>query len=285
VVETDIASCFEAIPHDRLMAAVEKRVCDRHILKLLRVMLRAGVMEKGIVRHQVTGTPQGGVASPLLTNIYLNQLDQAWDVSGLGVLCRYADDLVVMCGSRQEANQTLALLGTILTELGLAPKESKTRIAHLREGGEGIDFLGFHHRWVRGRGQNARHLTFLARWPSRKAMQAARDRIRELTFRTRLLLPVEEIVQDVNTFLRGWAGYFRYGNSARHFDKPERHALTRLTIFVANRHERPTKFGWKKVAYLSPDNLGLIYLDGSVIAPRPNRPWRMKPNAIGEGRR
>lgn len=113
----------------------------------------------------------------------------------------------------------------------------------------------------------------------------ARDRLRELTSRKRLLLPVDEIVQDVNTFLRGWGGYFRYGNSARHFDKTVRHALTSVTIFVANRHERPTKFGRKKVAYLSPDNLGLIKLAGSVIAPRLNRPWRVKSNATGEGRR
>ena len=219
VVETDIASCFEAIPHDRLMAVIEERICDWHILKLLRALLRAGVMEDGIVRHRTTGTPQGGVVSPLLANVYLNQLDRAWQRRGRGVLCRYADDLVVMCRSRQEAEQALAVLQEILAALGLALKEDKTRVVHLREGGEGIDFLGFHHRWVRGRGQHARHLTFLARWPSRKAMQAARDRIRALTSRKRLLLPVEEVVQEANTFLRGWAGYFRYGNSARPFDK------------------------------------------------------------------
>lgn len=104
---------------------------------------------------------------------------------------------------RQEAEQALAVLQEILAELGLALKEAKTRIMHLREGGEGIDFLGFHHRWVRGRGQRAHHLTFLARWPSRKAMQVARDRIREPTARRRLLLTVGEVVEDVNTFLRG----------------------------------------------------------------------------------
>jgi RNA-directed DNA polymerase len=285
VTETDIASCFEAIPHDRLMAVVKERVCDRHILKLLRALLRAGVMEDGVVHHRVTGTPQGGVASPLLANVYLNQLDHAWQRRGCGVLCRYADDLVVMCRGQQEAKQALAALRALLAELGLAPKEAKTRIVHLREGGEGINFLGFHHRWVRGRGQHARHLTFLARWPSRKAMRAARDRIRELTSRERLLLPVEQIVQDVNTYLRGWTGYFRYGNSSRQIVQIRRYALERLAIFVANRHEMSTKFGWKMVAYLSADNLGLIKLDGSVIAPRPNRPWRVKPNATGEGRR
>lgn len=285
VVETDIASCFEVIPHDRLMLVVEERICDRHILKLLRALLRAGVMENGTVRHRVTGTPQGGVISPLLANVYLNQLDQAWQKRGKGVLCRYADDLVVMCRSEEEADEALILLRTILAELGLAPKEAKTRIVHLREEGGGFDFLGFDHRWVRNRGKHGRHLTFLARWPSRKAMQAARDRIRELTKRTRLLLPMEEIVNDVNLFLRGWARYFRYGNSARHFDKIRAYALSRLGILVSIRHKKTRRSGYHLVAYISSDNLGLINLNGNVVAPRPNRPWRVKPNAVGEGRR
>lgn len=285
VVETDIASCFEAIPHDRLMQAIEERIVDRHILKLLRVLLRAGVMEEGTVRRSVNGTPQGGVVSPLLCNVYLHRLDWDWQMRGHGVLCRYADDLVVMCRSEAEARRALAALRAILAELGLEPKEAKTRIVHLREGGEGFDFLGFHHRYVRGRTRRSRHVTFLARWPSHQAMQHARDRIRELTARERLLLPVEDVVQDVNSFLRGWAGYFRYGNSARPFDKIGTYALARLALFVAKRHKKPRSYGWLRVAYQSPDRIGLINLNGRVVAPRPNRPWREKPNAGGEGRR
>ncbi len=285
VVETDIASCFEAIPHDRLMAVVEERTCDRHILKLLHALLRTGVMEDGMVRHQVTGTPQGGVISPLLANVYLNQLDQAWQKRGSGVLCRYADDLVVMCRSKQEAELALSMLRTNLADLCLETKETKTRTVHLREGGKGIDFLGFHHRWVRNHGRHGRHLTFLARWPSRKAMKTARNRIREITSRNRLLLPIEEIVHEVNLFLLGWAGYFRYGNSARQFDKIKLYALARLGIFVANRHRRSRRSGFHFVAYLSPDNMGLINLNGKVVAPRPNQPWRGKSNVAGEGRR
>lgn len=149
----------------------------------------------------------------------------------------------------------------------------------------GFDFLGFHHRYVRGRTRRSRHITFLARWPSRQAMQHARDRIRELTARERLLLPVEDVVRDVNSFLRGWVGYFRYGNSARPFDKIDRYAVTRLSLFVAKRHRAPTRYGWRLVAYESPNRMGLINLNGRVIAPRPNRPWREKPNAGGERRR
>jgi group II intron reverse transcriptase/maturase len=285
VVETDIANCFEAIPHGRLMQAIEERIIDRQILKLLRALLRAGVMQEGAVRRGVSGTPQGGVVSPLLCNAYLHRLDRDWQTRGQGVLVRYADDLVVMCRTEPEARRALAALQTALAELGLDLKQAKTRIVHLREGGEGFDFLGFHHRYVRGRTRRSRHITFLARWPSRQAMQHARDRIRELTGRERLLLPVEEVVQDVNSFLRGWVGYFRYGNSARPFDKIDRYAVTRLSLFVAKRHRAPTRYGWKLVAYESPNRMGLINLNGRVIAPRPNRPWRETPNAGGERRR
>jgi group II intron reverse transcriptase/maturase len=285
VVETDIANCFEAIPHDRLMQAIEERIVDRQILKLLRVLLRAGVMEEGTVRRRISGTPQGGVVSPLLCNVFLHRLDRDWQTRGCGVLVRYADDLVVMCRTETEAQRALAALRTLLSELGLEPKQAKTRIVHLREGGEGFDFLGFHHRYVRGRTRRSRHITFLARWPSHKAMQHARDRIRELTARERLLLSVEDVVQDLNNFLRGWAGYFRYGNSARPFDKIGTYALARLSLFVAKRHHKPRSYGWLMVAYESPNRMGLINLNGRVVAPRPNRPWRAKPNAGGERRR
>lgn len=285
MVETDVASCFEAIPHDRLMQAIEERIVDRHVLKLLRALLRAGVMEAGVVRGSVTGTPQGGVVSPLLANVYLHRLDRAWQTMGMGVLVRYADDVVVMCRSRREAEDALSALTAILAELGLEPKASKTRIVHLEEGGEGVDFLGFHHRWVRAKSRHFRHVLFLARWPSDKAMQHVRDRVRELTNRRRLWLPVEAIVEDVNLVLRGWSGYFRFGNSAHHFAKVRDHALERLALVVAKRHHRSRAYGWSVVAFQSPNQLGLISLDGIVVAPRPNRPWRGRPNVGGERRR
>lgn len=273
VVETDIADCFGAIPHDRLMSAVEERVCDRKILKLLRAMLRSGVMEDGAVQHAVTGTPQGGVISPLLCNVYLNRLDRTWEAEGSGVLVRYADDLVAMCRSRNEAERTLAGLRLILAELGLEAKEAKTRIVHLTEGGQGFDFLGFHHRLVRARGRTgARRFVFLARWPSRRALQHARDRIRELTARSRLLVPIEEVVGSLNRFLRGWAAYFRVGNSARFFDKIRSFAVSRLALFVAKLHGRSRRYGWFVVRHT--DCLGLINLSGIVVAPRPNYAWR-----------
>ena len=285
VVETDIASCFEAIPHDRLMQTVEDRICDRQILKLLRAMLAAGVMDGGVVHRADSGTPQGGVVSPLLCNVYLDRLDRTWKTKGVGRLVRYADDLVVMCATRQQAEYALGLLTSLLGELGLEPKASKTRIVHLEEGGEGLDFLGFHHRWVRARSQHARQVMFLARWPSDKAMQRVRGRVRELTLRRRCWIPMEVIVEDLNQVLRGWANYFRYGNSARHFNKVQNHALERLALQVAKRHHRSRRYGWLVVAFRSPNRMGLIDLSGIVVAPRPFRDWRGRPNAGGERRR
>jgi group II intron reverse transcriptase/maturase len=209
VAETDIASCFESIPHDRLMAAIEERICDRKLLKLLRALLRAGVMEQGAVRRNVTGTPQGGVVSPLLCNVYLHRLDRVWRTRGwCGVLVRYADDLLVLCKGQAEAECALAALRAVLAELGLELKQAKTLIVHLREGGEGLDFLGFHHRWVRAHGPRVRHVTFLARWPSRAAMQHARDRVRELTAHERLLLPVEQVVRGAEPLPARLGGLF-----------------------------------------------------------------------------
>ena len=195
VVETDIANCFEAIGHSRLMQAIEERVCDRAVLSLLRGMLRAGVMEDGSLRRSTAGTPQGGVISPVLCNVYLHRLDRASPAEEHGVLVRYADDALVMCATREQAEAALARLTALLAELGLEPKAAKTRIVHLAEGEEGFDFLGFHHRLVRGWTPKSAHLTFLARWPSRKAVQRARDRIREITGRKWLWMPAGDIRQ------------------------------------------------------------------------------------------
>jgi hypothetical protein len=182
-----------------------------------------------------------------------------------------------MCATRQQAEAALARLRHLLAGLGLEPKAAKTAIVHLEEGGEGFDFLGFHHRLVRGRTPKSAHLTFLARWPSRKAIQHARDRIREITARKRLLVPAEVIVTELNLFLRGWAGYFRYGNSARALGQIRNHAFLRLALWMSKKGNRRHAWGWGiKQVLLSPDQLGLIVLDRTVIPPRPFRPWRGK---------
>jgi RNA-directed DNA polymerase len=273
VVETDIADCFTAIPHEGLMSALSERISDRKVLALLHAFLRAGVMEDGAVRRTGSGTPQGGVVSPLLCNVYLTRLDRAWRPA-YGRLVRYADDLLVVCRNRGQADAALAKLTALLNGLGLQPKPDKTRIVQLVEGQPGFDFLGFHHRLVRSRPRRgAGRYVFLARWPSQRAVQHARDRIRFLTMRARLVAPVEQVVGELNRFLRGWAGFFRYGNSAWAFDKVRSYALMRLALFVAKRHKRGRAWGFSML-YRSPDNLGLVSLNGIVFAPRPNRAWR-----------
>ncbi|WP_246002032.1 group II intron reverse transcriptase/maturase [Allorhizocola rhizosphaerae] len=286
VVETDIANCFSAIPHDKLMQAIQERVSDQAVLKLLRVMLRAGVMQDGRVSREDTGAAQGGVISPLLCNVYLHRIDRVWDTREHGVLVRFADDALVMCKSREQVEAALQRLRDLLAELGLQPKESKTRVVQLAVGGQGVDFLGFHHRLVTMRSRDGqRAATFLARWPMNRAMQRARDKVRELTGKRRLLLSPEVVAQDMNMFLRGWAGYFRYGHSARHFGKIMLYARSRLAHFISKRHRRSRSFGWWVLLEAKPREFGLIRLSGIVVQPRAGKPWREKPNAGGERRR
>ena len=127
-------------------------------------------------------------------------------------------------------------------------------------------------------------MTFLARWPADKAMQHARDRIRELTRRSRLLLGPEWIVEDLNRFLGGWAAYFRFGNSGP-LRKIRSYARMRMALFISKRNRRSRAFGWSVITFQSPDQLGLITLSGIVVEPRPFRDWRERPNAGGERRR
>jgi RNA-directed DNA polymerase len=275
VVETDIASCFEEIPWEGLERALERRICDRTTLKLLGAMMRTGVMESGSIEHRRAGTPQGGVVSPLLANIYLHQLDGAWASRGVGVLVRYADDLVVICRTQAEAEQALALLQGLLASIGLRMKESKTRMVHLREGGEGFDFLGFHHRWVRS--QRNRHVTYLARWPSHKAMNHARLRIRELTGADRLAVPSAEVVRSVDRFLQGWVGYFRHGHSWSALASLRCYVMDRLARHYARRHGRRAAWGRKMVFRLAPRQFPVMPLRGVVVPPSPS--WRRRAGA------
>jgi Group II intron, maturase-specific domain/Reverse transcriptase (RNA-dependent DNA polymerase) len=197
------------------------------------------------------------------------------------VLVRYADDLLAICSSRREAQAALDALRAILGELGLRLKEPKTRIVELREGGEGFVFLGFQHRLASARTRTGLRIEFLVRNPSPEAIKRARGRVREITARKRLLLPVEQIVLELNRFLRGWAGYFRYGNSSPAFHQLMVHTSDRLALFVAKRHKRGHSHARWLLAHGLVRRVGLFDLhQGHVIAPRPNKPWRVKPNAV-----
>lgn len=234
VLDADIEAFFDTIPHDRLMALVEKRVSDIRILRLIRAWLHHGAMKDG------TGTPQGGVISPLLANIYLNELDKAWEERGLASrngcdakLVRYADDFVIL--TSKGLDEPVKVVESVLTDLGLKLSAKKTRPVRV-EDGEGFDFLGFHflRRFDRKRGKTVTYFV-----PAHKNIVRVRRKVSEATDRRLMgVKGVPEIVKDVNAILRGWRNYFRVSDAAGAFHRVQRHAERRLIIFYQRRRQR-----------------------------------------------
>lgn len=270
VVEIDIEKFYDSIDHSKLMLLVEQRISDRRVLKLLRQWLKAGVMEEGRVRNTVLGSPQGGVISPLLSNIYLDVLDRLWERESrhLGRLVRYADDAVVLCRTRADAEQTLRRLGSIMDRLDLRLHPDKTRIVELGLGKEGFVFLGCYLRIVLS---HFKRREFLFRWPSPRAMNRIRARIRELTDRRRWagMKDIRQVIEVLNPVLRGWGNYYRTGNASWKFQQVDRYVnqrLVRLLRQVRGRRSRPFSLrDWSPARFAT--EFGLHRLVGTIRYP------------------
>ena len=223
VVDADLKGYFDSIPHDRLMERVEGSISDGRILDLIRGWLEQDI-PRGLERWTPTGgTPQGAVISPLLANLYLHPLDERMMARGYRMV-RYADDFVVLCRSREEAEAALQVIRGWVAENGLTLHPDKTHLGDCRQRGEGFDFLGY--RFESGR-----------RWVRKKSLRRIKDGIRAKTRRTRGDSP-KRIINDLNPMLRGWFGYFKHAHSST-FQKLDGFLRRRLRALLRKQEKRP----------------------------------------------
>ncbi len=252
VFEADITACFDEIDHTALMGRVRHRVGDKRVLGWVKAFLRAGILtEEGLNRETITGTPQGGILSPLLSNIALSVLDEhfanKWAALGpewkrskhrraggaVMRLVRYADDFVVLIvGQRADADALWGEVGAVLAPMGLRLSVEKTRVCHIDEG---FDFLGWHIQrrdWRSRAGKKA-----IYTYPSKKALASVVDKVRTLTRRAKHRT-LADLLRRLNPVLRGWCNYFRHGVSSRTFSYVDHHAFWRIVGWLRKRHPK-----------------------------------------------
>jgi len=247
VVDVDITGYFDNIPHEKLMQLVAQRINDRRVLKMIRKWLKAGVMKDDKFIETDIGSPQGGVISPLLANIYLNYLDTIWEkrFAEVGTLVRYADDLVILCQRKEQALKAIDVLKAVFGKLELKMNAQKSKLVNLWKGkkNEGFDFLGYHHKrlpvYRQGRGQTA---WVLRSFPSRKAMKKMRSKVKEVTApKKKLAGTLDDMVRELNPKIQGWRNYYTKadkGCANGFLRKIDWYINKRLAIFWNNKHKR-----------------------------------------------
>jgi RNA-directed DNA polymerase len=262
-----LQSYFDTIPHEKLLACVQKRIVDTSVLKLIRMWLKAVIIEPGDgpgkppkVSRSKQGTPQGGVISPLLANLYLHWFDKLFHRSdgpyrwADARLVRYADDFVILAkfmGGRIERFVEQTLQG----RFGLTVNREKTRTVKVHQPGESLDFLGYMFRYDRDlQGRNHRYLNIR---PSSKSMQRERDKLREMTGPERCFLPIPALIAQINEHLRGWSNYFGKGYPRQAFRRINRFVQERLERHLKRRSQRPFRVTEGKSWYVQLRQLGL----------------------------
>jgi group II intron reverse transcriptase/maturase len=263
VVDADIQSYFDTIDHTMLMSLLKRRISERRVLKLIRQWLEVGVLEDGVRNATEIGSPQGGVISPLLANIYLHVLDMYWAerYSTLGKLIRYADDFVIICRTKPEAEAALQTVKQIMGILKLTLHPTKTRVVDM--GQDGFDFLGFHFHKKKSRKSN-KLLPY--NWPAPKAMKAVRRKIHTITERKKLSNPLAEVIKFLNRVIRGWRNYFRIGNCTLKFQQLDRYVRWRLEQWA--RSKQGSRGHWNEQIFrdrLLQHGLEYFYLPGVCV--------------------